>query len=135
MSDEPKLTIEDKEEAEQLDNATIKVTLTLERIFDPNRPKNNIMMTQEAARFKEKDSGKDEIIGEISHGIPVHTVISDKLTGEEWVLNFADLFTEYTKARKEMDVIEKHIEEEETPEENVILGVDEQDPDNNKVGC
>lgn len=126
--DEPKVTIEDREKDEPLENTRMKITLEVERIFDPNRSKNNLMMTMAAgATFTDPDT--EEEVGEIVHCIPTHTVIRDNVTKEDWLVNYGDLFGAYIEAREELE------EEEEAPEEDVILKVDELDPDNDKVGC
>lgn len=100
MEDEPKVKVEKKEEA-KLVNSKMRVTVDLERIFDPNRKKNNLMMTMESATFA--DPKTDAVVGEVLHGIPAHSVIRDKETGEDWVLNYGDLFTVYKKAREELE--------------------------------
>jgi hypothetical protein len=97
--DEPKVKVETKEEA-KLVNDKITITIQLERIFDPNRKKNNLMMTMESATFA--DPKTDDVVGEVLHGVPSHSVIRDKETGEDWVLNYGDLFTAYKKAREDL---------------------------------
>lgn len=81
-----------------LDNKKIKIVVEVERIFDPNRQQNNLMMTMAAVTMSD-DSGMK---GEVLHGIPAHSVIRDSETGEDWVLNYGDLFTAYKKARENM---------------------------------
>lgn len=83
---------------EPLENKMMEVTVDLERIFDPNRSKNNLMMTMSACSF---DDGEKEV-GEILHGIPAHCVIRDRVTGEDWVLNYGILFEQYMNARKKL---------------------------------
>ena len=83
---------------EPLENKMMEVTVDLERIFDPNRSKNNLMMTMGACSF---DDGEKEV-GEILHGVPAHCVIRDKVTGEDWVLNYGILFEQYMNARKKL---------------------------------
>lgn len=95
--EEPKVKVEKKEEA-KLVNSKMSITLELERIFDPNRSKNNLMMTMEACTFTEPDTEKT--VGEVLHGIPAHVVIRDKETGEDWVLNYGELFEIYKKKRE-----------------------------------
>lgn len=99
MEKEPKVRVERKDE-DPLENSRMTITLELERIFDPNRSKNNLMMTMEACSFSDD---KEKIVGEILHGIPAHTVIRDKETGEDWVLNYGELFNTYKKARDEFN--------------------------------
>jgi len=99
MEKEPKVRVERKDE-DPLDNSRMTITLELERIFDPNRSKNNLMMTMEACSFSDDE---DKLVGEILHGIPAHTVIRDKETGEDWVLNFGELFSTYKKAREDFN--------------------------------
>ena len=124
--DEPKVTIEDREKDEPLKNDRMKITLEVERIFDPNRSKNNLMMTVAGATFT--DPNTEEEVGEILHGVPTHTLIRDKETKEDWLVNWGELFGAYKDAREEL-------EEDEAPEEDVILEVNELDPGNKKVGC
>lgn len=103
MSDKPKVKVETKEEA-KLVNDKITITIQLERIFDPNRKKNNLMMTMESATFADPET--DAVVGEVLHGVPAHSVIRDKETGEDWVLNYGDLFTAYKKARGDFNKVD-----------------------------
>jgi hypothetical protein len=91
---------EDKEE-EKLVNSKMKIVIELERTFDPKRTRNDLMMTMGAAEFA--DPVTDEKVGEVLHGVPAHSVIRDKTTKEDWVLNYADLFTAYIRARAEFE--------------------------------
>jgi hypothetical protein len=81
---------------EPLKNKKMTIEVELERIFDPNRSENNLMMTMAACSF---DDGENDV-GEVLHGIPAHCVIRDKVTGEDWVLNYGNLFEQYMNARK-----------------------------------
>jgi hypothetical protein len=83
---------------EPLKNDRMTITIELERIYDPQRTKNNLMMTMESVSLGD-DDGK--LVGEVLHGIPAHTVIRDAETKEDWVLNYGVLFTAYHNARKE----------------------------------
>lgn len=96
---EPVLRKEAKEES--LENTKITITVELERIFDPNRTKNNLMMTMDAASIQ--GEGDDEPVAEVLHGIPCHTVIRDKEKKEDWVLNYLSLYNAYDKARKNLE--------------------------------
>jgi len=89
---------------EQLKNDRMTITIELERIYDPQRSRNNLMMTMQSVSL-----GDDEgnMVGEVLHGIPAHTVIRDKETKEDWVLNYGALFEVYKKARKYFGVAEK----------------------------
>ena len=123
--DEPKLQVEDKDEVDIV-NSKMTVVIELERTFDPNRNKNFLSMTMGAATFT--DPATEQKVGEILHGVPADLYIRDAETKEDWVLRFAPLFEAYKRAREEFT-------EEDEPEEDVILKVGEEDPDNNKVGC
>ena len=83
---------------EPLKNDRMTITIELERTYDPNRSKNNLMMTLESVSL-----GDDEgnLVGEVLHGVPAHTVIRDAKTKEDWVLNYGVLFDAYHLARKE----------------------------------
>jgi hypothetical protein len=93
---------------EPLKNKKMTIEVELERIFDPNRSENNLMMTMAACSF---DDGENEV-GEVLHGIPANCVIRDKVTGEDWVLNYGNLFEQYMNARKEFQEEDSKIEEE-----------------------
>ena len=122
MSDEPKLTIEDNEK-KPLENSKMTITIEIERFFDPKRKKNNLMMTMGAADFTDEN---DKDVGSVLHGVPAHTIIRDKETGEDWLVNHGVLFTAYMKAREEFEKEEEEVE---------ILKPDEWDHDNEKLGC
>ena len=98
---ELKVVDTEDEKEEKLVNSKMFITIELERTFDPNRTKNNLMMTMPAAQFADPET--DEMVGEVLHGIPAHSVIRDKVTKEDWVLNYAALFTAYMKARAEFE--------------------------------
>ncbi len=87
---------------EPLDNKKMKIVVEVERIFDPKRKKNNLMMTM-AAVTMENDEG---VSGEVLHGIPAHTVIRDMKTKEDWVLNYGVLFNSYMEAREKLEADE-----------------------------
>lgn len=95
---EPTLRKEEKDE--RLENKKMTITVELERIFDPNRSKNNLMMVLDAASISGED---EEPIADVLHGIPCHTVIRDKKTKEDWVLNYLELFKAYEKERGKLD--------------------------------
>lgn len=122
---EPKLQVEEDGKT-GLVNSRMRLVIELERTFDPNRSKNQLSMTMEGATFENPDT--ETKVGEVLHGIPGHTIIRDAETKEDWRLHWGELFAAYKSAREEF-------EKEEEPEEDVILKVDEEDPDNNKVGC
>lgn len=100
----PTVKMELKEDA-PLENAKMTITIELERIFDPERSKNNLMMTMAAVTLADD---KDQIVAEVLHGVPAHSVVRDKETGEDWVLNYGDLFTAYSKARVAFEADEDH---------------------------
>ena len=161
----PQVRVE-KIDEDPLDNAKIRLVVEVERIFDPNRSKNNLMMTMGACDFTDENEKR---VGEILHGIPAHSVIRDKETGEDWVLNYGVLFHAYKEAREKFEA-DQNLEAREgtvdefqddgvildesgftsgagvgeeltkhysgvDDDEDVILKVDELDPDNDKVGC
>jgi hypothetical protein len=97
---EPKVKVVDREK-EPLKNSKMKIVIELERTFDPNRKRNDLMMTMGAAGFTDPET--DEEVGEVLHGVPAHSVIRDKRTKEDWLLNYADLFTAYMRARQEFE--------------------------------
>ena len=103
MEDE-NVEVRPEQKDEQLDNSKMTITIDLERIFDPKRTKNNLMMTMECCNFTDDD---DKDMGSILHGVPAHTVIRDKETKEDWVLNYGELFRLYKKAREHFGVAEK----------------------------
>lgn len=81
---------------EPLKNDRMTITIELERIYDPKRTKNNLMMTMESVSLGDDEGNR---VGEVLHGIPAHTVIRDAETKEDWVLNYGTLFTAYKKSR------------------------------------
>lgn len=102
MADEPTLRKEEKDE--RMENTKMTITVEVERIFDPNRKRNNLMMVMEAASIA--GEGEDDPIAEVMHGIPCHTIIRDKETKEDWVLNYLSLFKAYDEARKNLKTFE-----------------------------
>lgn len=115
MGDE-KVKITKEGKSEKLVNKKIKIVVEIERIFDPNRSMNNLMMTMGACEFHDDD---DKFVGEVLHGIPAHSVIRDKETGEDWVLNYGNLFEEYKSCRKRLAETEEALAK--TSEGRVIL--------------
>jgi len=103
MDDKVNVTQEVEGKDEPLENQKMKIVIELERIYDPNRSKNNLMMTMEACSFSDDSGEVSKLVGEILHGIPSNTVIRDKETGEDWVLSFQQLFEEYKKVRGRLD--------------------------------
>ena len=93
-------TIRKEAKDEHLENTKITITVELERIFDPNRSKNNLMLTLDAASIS--GEGDEEPIAEVKHGIPCHTIIRDLEKKEEWVLNYLSLFKAYEKERENL---------------------------------
>lgn len=122
--EDPKVKVEEEEKT-GLVNTRMRLVIELERTYDPNRSKNQLHMTMDGATFTNPDT--EEKVGEVLHGIPAHTIIRDAETKEDWRLHWGELFSAYKSAREEF--------EKDEPEEDVILKVDEEDPDNNKVGC
>ena len=93
-------TIRKEEKEEKLPNTKMTITVDLERIFDPNRSQNNLMMVLDAACIND-DEGKP--VADVLHGIPCHTVIRDKSTKEDWVLNYLELFKAYEEERQKLE--------------------------------
>jgi len=83
---------------EPLKNDRMTITIELERIYDPKRSQNNLMMTMDSVSLGDDDGN---LVGKVLHGVPAHTVIRDAETKEDWVLNYGTLFDAYHKARKE----------------------------------
>jgi len=100
MMDKDKIKIRKEGKDEKMENQKMKIVVELERIYDPKRQENNLMMTMGACTFHDDD---DKFVGEVLHGIPAHSVIRDKETGEDWVLNYGILFEEYKSVRKRLD--------------------------------
>jgi len=98
--EQPKVKVVDRKQ-EPLKNSKMKIVIELERIFDPNRKRNDLMMTMGAAGFTDPDTNEE--VGEVLHGVPAHSVIRDKRTKEDWVLRYDVLFTEYIRAREEFE--------------------------------
>ena len=104
MADDGELKVVDRKE-EPLENSKMTIVIELERTFDPNRKRNDLMMTMGAAEFTDPET--DEKVGAVLHGVPAHSVIRDNVTKEDWILNYATLFTAYIKAREHFGVAEK----------------------------
>lgn len=114
---EPKVVPEIEGKDEPLKNDKMRLVVEVERIFDPERKMNNLMMTMGACSF---DDGENEV-GEVLHGVPAHSVIRDKETGEDWVLNYGVLFHAYKDARSNFGKGDEEVGEPDTPEDGVIL--------------
>lgn len=97
---------------EPLENSKMTFLVEVERIFDPKRKKNNLMMTMGACEFTDN---KEVKVGEVLHGIPAHSVIRDKETGEDWVLNYGVLFQAYKDARFNFGKGDEEVGEPDTP--------------------
>lgn len=96
MSEEKEIEVRPEQKDEKLSNDRMTITVDLERMFDPKRKKNNLMMTMDAIIMSDQD---DKEVGMVLHGIPCHSVIRDKETGEDWILNYGELFNAYVNAR------------------------------------
>jgi hypothetical protein len=115
MNKIPKVKLEDMEKDTPLENIRMTITVEVERIFDPNRRKNNLMMTMGAAKFTDPN---EKSVGEVLHGVPAHSVIRDRETKEDWVLNYGDLFTAYLKARGDLNMFDSMEEAREKDEDS-----------------